>query len=183
MKFNQVLKGMLIVIPALALSACSSTSAVDAESETVDQQQGGIDGGTYGSDGGPVVGGIDVPKTPEEIQREKYAELRREHVLYFDYDRSDIRPEFAEMLEAHAAFLVENQSTQVIIEGHADERGTPEYNIALSERRGKAVQRYLQSLGVLSSQMEVVPYGEEKLLDSAATDAAHAKNRRAVLVY
>ncbi|WP_298445424.1 peptidoglycan-associated lipoprotein Pal [uncultured Ferrimonas sp.] len=178
MKLNQVLKGMLIVIPALALTACSSTSGIDAESETVVNETA-----TTGGVNGPEVGGIEAPKTPEEIQREKYAELRREHILYFDYDSSDIRAEFAQMLEAHAAFLVENQSTRVIIEGHADERGTPEYNIALSERRGKAVQRYLQSLGVLSSQMEVVPYGEEKLLDSAATVAAHAKNRRAVLVY
>ncbi|QIZ76351.1 peptidoglycan-associated lipoprotein Pal [Ferrimonas lipolytica] len=180
MKLNQILKGMLIVIPALAMTACSSTSGVDAESETAINESAG-NGGVNGS--GPELGGINAPMTPEEIQREKYAELRQEHILYFDYDRSDIRPEFAQMLEAHAAFLVENQSTRVIVEGHADERGTPEYNIALSERRGKAVQRYLQSLGVLSSQMEVVPYGEEKLLDSAATDAAHAKNRRAVLVY
>ncbi|GAA4873023.1 OmpA family protein [Ferrimonas pelagia] len=177
MKLNKVAKGLLFAIPALALTACSSTAGVDADSEILDNQT------SLEQAGGPEVGGLDQVQTAEERQREKYAELRREHILYFDFDRADIRPEFGELLEAHAAFLVENPRTRVIIEGHADERGTPEYNIALSERRGKAVQRYLQSLGVLSSQMEVVPYGEEKLLDSAATEAAHTKNRRAVLVY
>ncbi|SHH17065.1 peptidoglycan-associated lipoprotein Pal [Ferrimonas marina] len=177
MKLKQLAKGLMFAIPALALTACSSTSSVDADAEALNNQT------AQEQQGGPQVGGLEQVQSPEEMQRQKYAELRKEHILYFDFDRSDIRPEFGEMLEAHAAFLVENPRTQVVIEGHADERGTPEYNIALSERRGKAVQRYLQSLGVLSSQMEVVPYGEEKLLDTAANEAAHAKNRRAVLVY
>ncbi len=176
MKLNKVLKGLVFAIPALALTACSSNSGMDSDSEMIDNQTG-IE------QQGPQVGGLEPVMTPEEMQREKYADLRKEHILYFDFDRAEIRPEYAELLEAHAAFLVENPRTRIIIEGHTDERGTPEYNIALSERRGKAVQRFLQSLGVLSSQMEVVPYGEEKLLDSAATEAAHAKNRRAVLVY
>ncbi|WP_028118098.1 OmpA family protein [Ferrimonas senticii] len=187
MKLNQVLKGLLIVIPALALSACSSTSGVDAQSGGVSSEtvsNGGYNDG-YGNSGtgGPEMGALEQPKTPEEIQREQYAEMRKENIIYFAYDRSDIDPKYAEILEAHAAFLIENPHSTVLIEGHSDERGTPEYNIALSERRGQAVQRYMQSLGVLSSQMNVVPYGEEKLMDSSATEAAHATNRRAVLAY
>jgi peptidoglycan-associated lipoprotein len=69
------------------------------------------------------------------------------------------------------------------VEGHADERGTPEYNIALGERRAKAVVTYLENLGVSSSQLSVVSYGEEKPVANEHTEAAFAKNRRAVLVY
>ncbi|ADN76489.1 peptidoglycan-associated lipoprotein [Ferrimonas balearica DSM 9799] len=175
MKLNQVLKGLLIAVPALALTACSSTSDTDAQSSSSSNQQQ--------VESGVQTGAIEQVQTPEEIQRQKYEQLRQEHIIYFDFDRSDVSGQYAELLEAHAAFLVENPSTKVLIEGHADERGTPEYNIALGERRAKAVERYLQGLGVLSSQITIVSYGEEKPLDSSATDAAHAKNRRAVLVY
>ena len=74
-------------------------------------------------------------------------------------------------------------SVKVLIEGHADERGTPEYNIALGERRAKAVAKYLQTLGVQAEQLSIVSYGEEKPLDMSHTEDAFAKNRRAVLVY
>ena len=87
------------------------------------------------------------------------------------------------MLRAHAAYLVENKGTTITIEGHCDERGTPEYNIALGERRAKATKRYLNSLGVANSQMETVSYGEEKPLVSEHNSKAYAQNRRAVLVY
>ncbi len=72
---------------------------------------------------------------------------------------------------------------KVVIEGHADERGTPEYNIALGERRAQAVEDYLHNLGVQDSQTSTVSYGEEKPLVDASTESAYAKNRRAVLVY
>ena len=83
----------------------------------------------------------------------------------------------------HADFLVKNPSVKVLVEGHADERGTPEYNIALGESRGKSVAKYLQSLGVSDSQISVVSYGEEKPMIKSRTEEAFAKNRRAVLVY
>ncbi len=94
-----------------------------------------------------------------------------------------MQTEFAEILEAHGTYLVEHPNVRVLIEGHADERGTPEYNIALGERRAKAVAKYLQGMGVLPSQMSIVSYGEEKPLDMSHTDEGFAKNRRAVLVY
>ncbi|BDY05651.1 MULTISPECIES: peptidoglycan-associated lipoprotein Pal [Ferrimonas] len=176
MKLNSLLKGMLIAVPALALTACSSTSDSDSQSQTGnttnEQAQSGVQ-----------TGAVEPVLTPAEQQRLKYQELRKEHILYFEFDRSDIQGKYGELLEAHANYLIENPGVKVLIEGHADERGTPEYNIALGERRAKAVSRYLQGLGVLSSQISVVSYGEEKPLDGSATDAAHAKNRRAVLVY
>ena len=87
------------------------------------------------------------------------------------------------MLDAHANFLRSNPSYKVTVEGHADERGTPEYNIALGERRANAVAKYLQALGVPVSQISIVSYGEEKPLVLGQGEEAYAKNRRAVLVY
>ena len=113
----------------------------------------------------------------------KYEALRQEQVIYFDFDKATIESKYADLLRAHADFLVKNPSVKVLIEGHADERGTPEYNIALGENRGQSVEKYLLSLGVSASQMSVVSYGEEKPMVKSRTESAFAKNRRAVLVY
>ncbi|WP_341503548.1 peptidoglycan-associated lipoprotein Pal [Gallaecimonas sp. GXIMD4217] len=173
MQTTKLLKGMMLALPILALSACSSTSGTDAESQTTANQQ--VEE--------VVTGTVEPVLTAEEKQRLKMEELRREHIIYFDFDKYDVRSEFAEILEAHAAYLRDNANVKVLIEGHADERGTPEYNIALGERRGKAVKQHLMGLGVLDSQITLVSYGEEKPLDPRHSEDAFSKNRRAVLVY
>ena len=94
-----------------------------------------------------------------------------------------IRPEFIKVLDAHANFLVANPAKSVTVEGHADEKGTPEYNIALGERRAMSVATYLESMGVTSSQINVVSYGEEKLVNLEHSEAASVENRRAELAY
>ncbi|MBL6735153.1 MAG: OmpA family protein, partial [Shewanellaceae bacterium] len=81
-------------------------------------------------------------------KNKNFDDLRKQQIVFFDFDNSRIRPAFRDMLRAHASYLIDNKSTKIQIEGHCDERGTPEYNIALGERRAKSVQRYLQSLGV-----------------------------------
>lgn len=103
--------------------------------------------------------------------------------VYFDLDRSTIKAEFQSVLDKHAVFLVKNSGQKIVIEGHCDSRGTPEYNIALGERRAIAVRTYLLNEGVSSSQISVVSYGEEKLAVMGASDYAMAQNRRGVLVY
>lgn len=180
MDLNKLFKAMLVALPIMAISACSSTS----ESETdATSSMGGSESGQVVSGGGVETGGVAPILTPEEQQRIKYQELRKEHIIYFDFDRSSVSSEFSEVLNAHGDYLVEHPNVRVMIEGHADERGTPEYNIALGERRAKAVAKYLQSMGVSPSQMSIVSYGEEKPLDFSRTDDGFAKNRRAVLVY
>lgn len=104
-------------------------------------------------------------------------------VFYFDFDRSELKPRERTLLTGHAAYLRDNPDVRVTIEGHADERGTREYNLALGERRGDAVRTFLQSLGVRGSQMSVVSYGEERPVDPGHTEAAWSKNRRAELRY
>lgn len=104
--------------------------------------------------------------------------------IYFDFDKSNIRSEFYDDLNAHAAYLQANPDAKVVLEGHTDERGTREYNMALGERRGNSVQRYLSLQGVDSEQMEVVSYGEERpVVRAAQTREDHAKNRRVEFIY
>ncbi|HSG90004.1 MAG TPA: peptidoglycan-associated lipoprotein Pal [Pseudomonadales bacterium] len=104
-------------------------------------------------------------------------------VFYFDFDKSELKPRARTMLAGHAAYLSKNANVRVTIEGHADERGTREYNLALGERRASAVRSFLQSLGVRSSQVSVVSYGEERPIDPGHSESAWAKNRRAEIDY
>ena len=178
MQLNKTLKALLVALPVMTLAACSSSSGVDESAANLDN---GANASQNGSN-------VDVNTlTPEQAAAEKlqqkYEALRQEQIVYFDFDKSSIRGQYAELLQAHADFLVKNPSVKVLIEGHADARGTPEYNIALGESRGKSVAKYLQSLGVSDSQISVVSYGEEKPMVKSRTEEAFAKNRRAVLVY
>lgn len=102
--------------------------------------------------------------------------------FYFDFDQSTIKQEARAALEAHAAYLVESGSN-VVLEGHADERGTREYNLALGERRAQAVARYLTVLGVSSSQIDSVSYGEERPASMGHDDSSWSLNRRVELRY
>ena len=103
--------------------------------------------------------------------------------FYFDLDKAVLRPEALALLELHASFLRDNADRRALIEGHTDERGTREYNLALGERRADSVRTFLVSSGVNRSQLETVSYGEERPIDPGHTEAAWAKNRRAEIVY
>ncbi|WP_417762526.1 peptidoglycan-associated lipoprotein Pal [Shewanella sp.] len=180
MEFNKIVKTLAVALPLMTLAACSSTS--ESETAAGDATTGS---GQYGANGagGVEMGGASQMMTPEEQQRQQFEELRQDSVIYFEFDRSEISATYAQLLEAHADYLTKHPNVRVLIEGHTDERGTPEYNIALGERRAKAVAKYMQGLGVLPSQMSIVSYGEEKPADLEHTPDAEAKNRRAVLVY
>lgn len=103
--------------------------------------------------------------------------------FYFEFDRSELKPRARTLLADHASYLRDNTDAKLTIEGHADERGTREYNLALGERRADSVRSYLESLGVRGSQISVVSYGEERPADPGHNEDAWAKNRRAVLDY
>ena len=172
MKLNKVVKSLLIALPVLTLAACSSTSNMDESAADTSGVQETVQVET-----------VEQVVSPAEQMRRKLEALRQENTIYFDFDKATIRPEFIESLQAHGAFLAANPSVRVTIEGHSDERGTPEYNIALGERRAQAVVQYLQNVGVSSGQISTVSYGEEKPVDLSRSEAGFAKNRRAVLVY
>lgn len=104
-------------------------------------------------------------------------------VFYFDYDSDEIREEYKPILEAHAAYLTEQRGVNATLEGHADERGSREYNLALGERRGQTVRRVMTILGAAAGQVGVVSFGEERPAVEGHDESAYAENRRVELVY
>ena len=104
-------------------------------------------------------------------------------VIYFDYDSFSIRPEFQSAVDAHSRFLTSNKARKIAIEGHTDERGGREYNLALGQKRAEAVRRSMTLLGVAESQIEAVSLGEEKPAQTGSTEEAYARNRRAEVNY
>lgn len=176
MQLNKVLKGLMLALPVIAVAACSSHKNNDNDQTN---GMGGADG-AYGSGNGMNGNGN---MSSDEQARLQMQQLQQNNIVYFDLDKYDIRSDFAQMLDAHAAFLRSNPSYKVTVEGHADERGTPEYNIALGERRATAVKMYLQGKGVSADQISIVSYGKEKPAVLGHDEAAYSKNRRAVLVY
>ena len=102
--------------------------------------------------------------------------------IHFDYDSAELSPMAKTVLKEKAEWLMTNPAVRVIVQGHCDERGTTEYNIALGERRAQAVKKYLANLGIAASRMDMISYGEERPLDPAANEAAYRKNRRAQFV-
>ena len=99
--------------------------------------------------------------------------------IHFDFDKYDIRPDAAKILEANATWLKANPRNLVLIEGHTDERGTAEYNLALGERRAKSTMNFLVAQGVAASRITVISYGKERPLCTERTDSCWAMNRRA----
>jgi peptidoglycan-associated lipoprotein len=104
-------------------------------------------------------------------------------IIYFDYDRAEIKPEFVPVVTAHAKYLNSNNSRKARLEGHSDERGSREYNIGLGERRAQAVRRALLLQGVAESQITTVSYGEERPAVQGGDEAAYSRNRRVEMVY
>lgn len=104
-------------------------------------------------------------------------------IIYFDYDSYSIKPEFQIAIEAHAKYLSANKARKMAIEGHTDERGGREYNLALGQKRSEAVRKSLALLGVSDNQIEAVSFGKEKPAASGAGEAIWSKNRRAEINY
>ncbi len=104
-------------------------------------------------------------------------------VIYFDYDAAEIRPQYADLLRAHANYIFNTPGVQVTLEGHSDERGTREYNLALGERRSQAVQRFMMAEGAPAERLSTLSYGEERPADPRRSQDSWQKNRRVELVY
>jgi peptidoglycan-associated lipoprotein len=129
-------------------------------------------GGKYGAGGSGSDAALDDPSSP-----------LYKRVVYFQYDSSEVAPEYISVINAHANFLASNPGKTVTLEGNADERGSPEYNIALGEQRAKAVAKLMKLQGVADSQMQLVSYGEEKPAVSGHDESAYQQNRRVELSY
>ncbi|MCG8671794.1 MAG: peptidoglycan-associated lipoprotein Pal [Pseudomonadales bacterium] len=178
-------KHLIALMAAASIAGCSTTpddstatedtsASQEASSETSSSEA------TYGAGDDSVSGSTQGASSAADSLK---AAAMQSTIVYFDFDKSNIRPDAYNTLKAHAAYLSANPAVKVRLEGHADERGTREYNLALGERRGKAAANYLTANGASSSQIDVVSYGEERPVAEGNNEASWAQNRRVELKY
>ena len=165
---NSRIAAAIVLSATVSLAACKSPAPEQLPPEPGVSQPGTGGGNT----GGPAVG------TQEHFVRA----VNGQNVIYFDTDRYNIDTADAAALQTQAQYMSQYPNITVTIEGHADERGTREYNLALGERRANSAKNYLVSLGIAANRIRTVSYGEERPVATASTPEAWAKNRRAVTV-
>ena len=165
MVLNKIFKNIFLVLAvSLVLTACA-TKKETVDSSTTTTVEGKIQGDVYtGTDGVKYL----ADGVPDRV--------------FFATNESVLTTASRETLRAQAAWMRQNSSVNVVLEGHADERGTREYNLALGERRANAAKDYLMTYGVSSDRISVISYGKERPVDSGSTPLAWSKNRRSVTV-
>src|SRR6186713_2208724 len=171
----RALQLILVLMSAVALSGCPKKQQTLPDAGATPSDSGAS---TSGSSGNDVSGGA-LSADQQAIE----ALQRAGTVIYFDYDRAEIRPEFVPIVTAHAQFLNANPARKLRLEGHSDERGSREYNIGLGERRAQSVRRALLLQGVNETQLTTVSYGEERPAVAGSDEQAYAANRRVEIVY
>jgi peptidoglycan-associated lipoprotein len=177
------MKKLLLAISMVSiLGACSSPVKLDDvpvvdKSASVVSPSSNATGDSAGVAKGAVAT-VDLSKTNTDSLMQSTS-----RIIYFDYDSFVIRSEFQSVIEAHAKFIKSDKNRKVVIEGHTDERGGREYNLALGQKRSEAVRRALTLLGVADAQVEAVSFGKEKPAVLGSTDQAMEKNRRAEITY
>ncbi|MFN8370027.1 MAG: peptidoglycan-associated lipoprotein Pal [Bacteriovoracaceae bacterium] len=164
--FSKLLLVVLTVLSMATFTNCSSAKKKGEGSESSSTVNGG--------DNGPL-----TLELNGDSDQNKAGELR---TVFFDFDSAQISAETKESLTANAAYLKANKSLKVQVEGHCDERGGIQYNLALGERRARSVKEFLAASGVTANRVSIVSYGKEKPLDPGHDEAAWSKNRRANFV-
>jgi len=181
------MKRYVIILMLLALVLVAAGCA-KKEVTKPDDQQKQSDADKAPKDTADKVADTQVPTTIESIDSKDGSTLSATELegifkdLFFDYDKYDVKENYQPTLKSIAAWMTKNTGARLSIEGHCDERGTNEYNLALGDRRAKAVRDALVALGVPSSKIDVISYGEEKPLCREQTEECWAKNRRAHFV-
>lgn len=188
---NNKLRTLIIALTATTLMACESGPSdkeIQAEAnrkaaaEQAQEEKAQIEK-AKAEKARVEVAKAEQMKRAKEQAADLKASLMNQNTVYFDFDRSTVKSDFLPVLKKHAEFLVANPNQTIVIEGHGDQRGTPDYNIALGERRAESVESYFRNAGVRASQVTVVSYGEEKPAVMGASEYAMAQNRRGVVVY
>ena len=169
MKLKMVTVISVLSATLLTMAGCSSVTGMGDKSDNgapVAEATGANEGGAW--TGSP----LDDPNS-----------LLSTKIIYFAYDASEVAPDYQDVVVAHGNYLAANPDVKVTVEGHADERGSREYNIALGERRAIAVKQLLMAQGASEGQITTISYGEERPVDVASNEAAWSANRRVELVY
>jgi peptidoglycan-associated lipoprotein len=170
----------LLLAGVALLSGCPKKNTVSEPPTAGSQVSGGA--GEGASSSGNALGGDAASQGGDVTGANGTGPLARK-VIYFDFDKSEIKPEFADIVTAHARNLSSHPNLKMKLEGNTDERGTREYNIGLGERRAQAVKRALMLQGVAESQLTTISFGSERPAVEGDDEAAWAKNRRVELVY
>jgi peptidoglycan-associated lipoprotein len=172
MKFLQT--SVVLFLAAFFASGCGSSRTTNPYAAGRDA--GGAEIGSYG-DGtvGAAQYGDASPDDP--------AGPLAKRIIYFIYDSNEIQPEYVSVITKHANYLAANKGKTVVLEGHADERGSPEYNIALGEQRAQSVAQLMKLQGVSDSQIQIISFGEEKAAVSGHDETAWQQNRRVEITY
>jgi peptidoglycan-associated lipoprotein len=172
----------IVLLSMVFFFAGCEKKRVEQVGEVTPPQQKEKEIGTTPAPGEIAMPGAGAAQAGEGAALQGAAAAFQENDIHFDYDRFSIRPEDRKILADKASFLNANPNVKIRVEGHADERGTTEYNLALGERRANAAKEYLVFLGINAGRITTVSYGEEKPLDPALTEEAYAQNRRAHFV-
>lgn len=168
---------LLALVIAVAISACKTTPPISDEPATET------------TEAAPVVeeattSGAPDPRDYTDARNfDNSQSLLSRRVIYFDFDKSEVKAEYRAVVAAHAAYISANGSSRITLEGHADERGTREYNLGLGERRGNSVSGLLSAGGALGSQLDIVSYGEERPVCRVSDEDCWQQNRRVEIIY
>ena len=175
---NTTWRILLALVIALSISACKTTEP-DTDTTSTDT-----------TDTTPVVveeattsGAPDPRDYTDSRNFDNSESLLSKRVIYFDFDKSVVKSEYRAIVAAHASYVASHGSARVTLEGHADERGTREYNLGLGERRGNAISGLLSAAGAMGSQLDTVSYGEERPVCRVSDENCWWQNRRVEIVY
>ena len=172
---NTTWRLLLALVFAIAISACKTT---EPETEAVTEPE------TTPEVEEVTTAAAPDPRDYSDARNFDNAEsLLSKRVIYFDFDKSDVKAEYRDIVAAHAAYVSAHGSARVTLEGHADERGTREYNLGLGERRGNAISGLLSAAGAMGSQLDTVSYGEERPVCRVSDENCWWQNRRVEIVY
>ena len=172
---NTTWRLLLALVIAVAISACKTTEPEETTPEPTETA--------------PVVEEATTAAAPDPRDYtdarnfDNSESLLSKRVIYFDFDKSEVKSEYRSIVAAHAAYVASHGSARVTLEGHADERGTREYNLGLGERRGNAISGLLSAAGAMGSQLDTVSYGEERPVCRVSDENCWWQNRRVEIVY
>ncbi len=170
---QQSLRIIFLALAVLTLAACSGNKNTRDDAAAVDQ----------GSSQTADTSGVDQGGAAQMDPLDDPDNILSKRVILFDFDKAVVKDEYRALVEAHARYVAEHPSARVTLEGHADERGTREYNLGLGERRGNAVAKLMQALGASAGQINVVSYGEERPVALCHAESCWYQNRRVEIVY
>jgi peptidoglycan-associated lipoprotein len=171
---NTTWRFLLALAITVSVSACKTTEPVDTTDSTATQ---------------PTTTDVTTSAAPDPRDYtdarnfDNSESLLSKRVVYFDFDKSEVKSEYRAIVAAHATYVSAHNSARVTLEGHADERGTREYNLGLGERRGNAVSGLLSAGGAMGGQLDVVSYGEERPVCRVSDENCWWQNRRVEIVY